>query len=83
MKKGERDVWLFLAREILEIIGITISETGEPGTNARFEILVPRKGYRFGTSVYHWCRVTERLACTFKKKIIFLLFSGLRSLLQD
>ncbi|MFA4876404.1 MAG: ATP-binding protein [Methanoregula sp.] len=33
---------LFLAREILSITGITIRETGTPGTGARFEILVPR-----------------------------------------
>jgi PAS domain S-box-containing protein len=39
---------LFLSREILAITGITITETGEPGTGARFEILVPKGGYRFG-----------------------------------
>lgn len=38
---------LFLAREILEITGIGITETGRPGTGARFEILVPEGGYRF------------------------------------
>jgi PAS domain S-box-containing protein len=38
---------LFLSREILSITGITITETGEPGTGARFEILVPNSGYRF------------------------------------
>jgi PAS domain S-box-containing protein len=37
---------LFLAREILSITGITIRETGEPGTGARFEILVPKGEYR-------------------------------------
>jgi PAS domain S-box-containing protein len=43
-KKG---MGLFLAREILSITGITIHETGEPGTGARFEIHVPKGGYRF------------------------------------
>lgn len=37
---------LFLAREILAITGITISENGEPGKGARFEILVPKGSYR-------------------------------------
>jgi K+-sensing histidine kinase KdpD len=32
---------MFLVREILTLTGITISETGEPGRGARFEILVP------------------------------------------
>jgi signal transduction histidine kinase len=32
---------LFLTREILSITGITITETGEPGKGARFEIAVP------------------------------------------
>ena len=38
---------LFLSREILGITGITITETGTPGTGARFEVLVPRGGFRF------------------------------------
>jgi len=38
---------LFLSREILSITGILITETGEPGKGARFEILVPKGGYRF------------------------------------
>ncbi|MFA4861563.1 MASE3 domain-containing protein [Methanoregula sp.] len=38
---------LFLCREILAITGITITETGEPGKGARFEITVPKGGYRF------------------------------------
>lgn len=38
---------LFFIREILDITGITIRETGEPGTGARFEILVPTGGFRF------------------------------------
>ncbi|MDO9324272.1 MAG: PAS domain-containing sensor histidine kinase [Methanoregula sp.] len=37
---------LFLTREILSITSITITETGESGTGARFEILVPRDCYR-------------------------------------
>ncbi|OPX67112.1 MAG: sensory histidine kinase AtoS [Methanoregulaceae archaeon PtaB.Bin056] len=37
---------LFLAREILSLTGITIMETGEPGTGARFEITVPRDNFR-------------------------------------
>ncbi len=37
---------LFLSREILSITGITITETGTPGKSARFEILVPKGGYR-------------------------------------
>jgi signal transduction histidine kinase len=37
---------LFLSREILSITGIAITETGTPGTGARFEITVPHDGYR-------------------------------------
>jgi signal transduction histidine kinase len=37
---------LFLAREILAITGISIHETGKHGRGARFEITVPRGGYR-------------------------------------
>ncbi len=37
---------LFLAHEILAITGISIRETGSPGTGARFELLVPSEGYR-------------------------------------
>lgn len=37
---------LFLVREILGITGITIRETGEPGTGARFEICVPPGSFR-------------------------------------
>lgn len=35
-----------LARELLEITGITIKETGEPGKGARFEISVPPTSFR-------------------------------------
>jgi len=37
---------LFLIREILSITGLTISETGETGKGARFEIAVPEGNYR-------------------------------------
>lgn len=37
---------LFLSREILDITGMTITETGEPGAGARFEIDVPRGSFR-------------------------------------
>ena len=40
-------IGLFLAKEILEITGITIRETGTPGHGVRFEILVPAGAYRF------------------------------------
>jgi PAS domain S-box-containing protein len=38
---------LYLVREILSITGITIRETGMPGSGARFEISVPEGAYRF------------------------------------
>jgi signal transduction histidine kinase len=38
---------LFLAAEICSVTGITLKETGEPGTGARFEMLVPPGSYRF------------------------------------
>jgi PAS domain S-box-containing protein len=37
---------MFLAREILSITGIAITEKGEPGKGARFEIRVPKGAYR-------------------------------------
>lgn len=37
---------LFIAREILKITGLSISETGEPGKGARFEITVPGGVFR-------------------------------------
>ncbi len=43
-KKG---VGLFLAKEILDITGITIRETGEPGKGARFEMVIPNGAFRF------------------------------------
>jgi PAS domain S-box-containing protein len=39
---------LFFVREILDITNITIKETGEPGKGARFEMTVPKGGFRFG-----------------------------------
>ncbi len=41
---------LFLVREVLTLTSITITETGEPGTGARFEILVPKGTYRLDES---------------------------------
>ncbi|HRT12788.1 MAG TPA: ATP-binding protein, partial [Methanoculleus sp.] len=52
----ERDVGkntglgLFLIREILAITGISITETGEPGKGARFEMRVPHGTYRHAAS---------------------------------
>jgi signal transduction histidine kinase len=37
---------LALSREILDITGITITETGEPGKGARFGMVVPKGMYR-------------------------------------
>ncbi len=36
---------LFLVQEILTITRISITENGEPGKGARFEMLVPKEGY--------------------------------------
>ena len=44
---GKGGSGLFLAREILSITGISIRESGTAGTGARFEITVPKGGYRF------------------------------------
>lgn len=41
---------LFLSREVLNITGITIRENGTPGKGARFEMVVPKGGYRFHQS---------------------------------
>jgi len=38
---------LAFCREILDFTGISIRETGEPGSGARFEITVPNDAYRF------------------------------------
>lgn len=45
--KGSSGTSLFLAREILAITGISLAETGAPGTGVQFEIIVPEGGYRF------------------------------------
>ena len=37
---------LIFVREILDITGITITETGEPGKGARFEMMVPKGAWR-------------------------------------
>jgi signal transduction histidine kinase len=37
---------LVFVREILDITGITIRETGEPGKGARFEMMVPKGAWR-------------------------------------
>lgn len=39
---------MFLTKEILGSTGIGITETGEPGRGARFEIRVPQGSFRFG-----------------------------------
>ena len=38
---------LYLVQEILSITGMTISETGQEGIGARFEIRIPKACYRF------------------------------------
>ena len=40
-------IGLFLAKEILSITGLSIRESGKFGIGARFEIIIPAKGYRF------------------------------------
>ncbi|UCE80674.1 MAG: sensor histidine kinase [Methanobacteriota archaeon] len=47
---GRKSFGLYLSKEILSITGITIRETGEPGKGARFEMHVPKGGYRFQRS---------------------------------
>jgi signal transduction histidine kinase len=41
---------LNLVREILSITGMTISDTTKHGTGVRFEITVPKGGYRFSAT---------------------------------
>lgn len=38
---------LFIAREIAGVTGIELRETGEVGSGARFELRIPKSGYRF------------------------------------
>jgi PAS domain S-box-containing protein len=47
---GTRNSLIFV-KEILDITGITIRETGEPGKGARFEMAVPEELYRFAPNV--------------------------------
>jgi signal transduction histidine kinase len=41
---------LFLVRELLGYTGITITESGEPGKGAKFEIVVPKGKFRKANS---------------------------------
>lgn len=41
---------LYVSREILAMTGITIDETGEEGKGARFELTLPKEGYRFASA---------------------------------
>lgn len=43
---GEGKFGLFFVKEFLMLSGMTVSETGVPGTGARFEIAIPREMYR-------------------------------------
>jgi len=45
----QKGLGLFLSREILAITGLSIRETGEPGSGARFEIHIPALMYRLVT----------------------------------
>jgi PAS domain S-box-containing protein len=45
---SKRGYGLYLAREILALTGLTIAENGEAGKGTRFEITVPKGGYRVG-----------------------------------
>jgi signal transduction histidine kinase len=48
---GHAGIGLFICRQIVEVTGMTIQETGEVGKGARFVIHVPAGGYRIeGTS---------------------------------
>jgi signal transduction histidine kinase len=50
---GKGTGWgLFLAREILAITGMTITETGEPGKGVRFEITLPPGSFRMDGGEY-------------------------------
>ena len=42
---------LFLASEILGMTELSVVETGEPGSGARFEIRVPKGAYRYTQKV--------------------------------
>jgi PAS domain S-box-containing protein len=45
-RRGRISYGLFFSREVLAITGLTIKETGEPGSGARFEILIPEGLFR-------------------------------------
>jgi signal transduction histidine kinase len=48
---GKRTGWgLFVVREILAVTGMTIVETGQPGTGALFEIHIPLEKIRYESS---------------------------------
>ncbi|GEM_PF-2360182 len=55
-REGRRGYGLYLAREILGITGITLTETGKHGDGARFEMLVPRGKYRTKEDLGHKMR---------------------------
>ena len=44
--RNKKSIELFLAREILELTGISIQETGIPGKGVLFEMTVPKSMYR-------------------------------------
>jgi PAS domain S-box-containing protein len=48
--ENKRGIGLFLAREILSVTGILITEKGEPGRGARFELSIPYDMYRIKDS---------------------------------
>ena len=53
---------LFLALEILQITGLSITETGEPGRGAKFDILVPEGLYPVRSVIHgHYYRVPAAL----------------------
>ena len=43
---GHKGIGLFICRQIVEVSGMTIEETGKEGQGARFEIHIPAAGYR-------------------------------------
>jgi len=47
LRKGLESFGIFLVKEILNLTRITIRETGEPGSGARFEMFVPSGVYQF------------------------------------
>lgn len=49
VRGGSKVRGLLFVRELLDITGIGIQETGTPGSGARFELIVPRGSWRWGT----------------------------------